>query len=420
MTSNFKSLALSYKTAPLEIREQVSLNEAAAKQLLNFLREYTAGSDVLVVSTCNRTEIYYVSQNDISKDIFRGLALIKNLPSGFEQYFVRYEGVDAVKHLFEVAIGLDAQVIGDLQISGQVKNAYQWTADENMAGPYLHRLLHTIFFCNKRVVQETSFRDGAASISYAAKELAEDVTQNLAAPVVLVVGVGEIGNDVCLNLMNSRIKNVTILNRTSEKAEKLAAKCGFRFGTLDNLAEEIANADVVISSVSGAGHLITRELLEEKKLLTHKYFIDLSIPRSIDPSVDEVAGAIVYNLDDIEEKTNEAVEKRRAAVPRVRAIIEESIAEFDEWSKEMVVSPTIQKLKNALEQIRKEELSRFVKNTKPEEAERLEEMSKSLMQKIIKYPVLHLKAACKRGDAESISEVLRDLFNLDQTEKSGK
>jgi glutamyl-tRNA reductase len=420
MTNNFKTLALSYKTAPMAIREQVSLNEAAVKQLLNFLRDYTSASDVLVVSTCNRTEIYYVSTDDLSTEIFRGLALVKNLPTGFEQYFVRYEAIEAVKHLFEVAIGLDAQVIGDLQISGQVKNAYQWTADENMAGPYLHRLLHTIFFCNKRVVQETSFRDGAASISYAAKEMIEDLTQNIANPKVLVVGVGEIGNDVCLNLVNSRIKDVTILNRTAEKAEKLAGKCGFHFSSLDNLSEEIAKADVIISSVSGSEPLITRELLREKAFLTHKYFIDLSIPRSIEPSVDELAGAIVYNLDDIEEKTNEAVEKRKASVPRVRSIISEAVSEFEDWSKEMVVSPTIQKLKNALEQIRREELARFLKSSKPEEAEKLEEMSKSLMQKILKYPVLHLKAACKRGDVESVTEVLRDLFDLDQTEKLTK
>jgi glutamyl-tRNA reductase len=421
MTSNFKSLALSYKTAPLEIREQVSLNEAAAKQLINFLRDVTTASDVLVVSTCNRTEIYYSSASDLATEIFQGLRLVKNLERGFEQYFAKYEGIEAIQHLFEVAIGLDAQVIGDLQISGQVKNAYQWTADENMAGPFLHRLLHTIFFCNKRVVQETSFRDGAASISYAAKELAEDITQGLTNPRILIVGVGEVGNDVALNLVNSRIKNVTILNRTSEKAEKLAAKCGFSFNTLDSLTEEIAKADVIISSVSGSEPLITKELLAASKFNSHKYFIDLSIPRSIEPSLEDLTGVIVYNLDDIQEKTNEAVEKRKAAVPHVRSIISSAIEEFESWSKEMVVSPTIQKLKNALEQIRKEELSRFLKNAKPEEAEKLDEMSKSLMQKILKYPVLHLKAACKRGDAESLSEMLQQLFDLDQqVEKNRK
>jgi glutamyl-tRNA reductase len=421
MTQNFKSLALTYKTAPLAVREQVSLNEAAAKQLLHFLRDFTPATDVLVVSTCNRTEIYYCSEKDLSNEIFKALAIIKQSEPDYQQYFAKYEGLDAIQHLFEVAIGLDAQVVGDLQISGQVKNAYQWTADENMAGPFLHRLLHTIFFCNKRVVQETAFRDGAASISYAAKEMADDLTSALATPKVLVVGVGEIGQDVCLNLVNTRLKNVTIVNRTSEKAEKLAQRCGFAFTGIENLKTEIAQADVIISSVSGAEPLITKSILSDIRILSHKYFIDLSMPRSIDAAIDEIPGVIVYNLDDIQEKTNEAVERRKASIPHVQDIIQQAIDEFQDWSKEMIVSPTIQKLKNSLEQIRKEELARFLKNAKPEEAEKLEEMSKSLMQKILKYPVLQLKAACKRGDAESLTEILHDLFNLEgQPHKSGK
>lgn len=417
MNENFKSLVLTYKTAPVALREQVSLNEAGVKQLLKFVQEYTTATDVLVVSTCNRTEIYYNSEKDYSTEIFQGLRLIKGLDVDFASYFQQLAGKEAVQHLFEVSIGLDAQVVGDLQISGQVKNAYQWTADENMAGPFLHRLMHTIFFANKRVVQETAFRDGAASISYAAKELAVDVTAAYREPKILVVGVGEIGQDVCLNLKESSIKNVTVLNRSIEKAEKLALKCGFTAGGLDNLAAEIQKADVIISSVSGETPLINRELLQQISIVSHKFFIDLSMPRSVEAAVEEIAGVIVYNLDDIREKTNETVERRKAAIPQVQGIIRQAIEEFEEWSKEMVVSPTIQKLKNTLEQIRKEEIARFLKNAKPEEAEKLEEMSRSLMQKILKYPVLQLKAACKRGEAESLTEVLNELFNLERVEE---
>jgi glutamyl-tRNA reductase len=287
-----------------------------------------------------------------------------------------------------------------------------------MAGPFLHRLMHTIFFANKRVVQETSFRDGAASISYAAKELAEDLTLDIKSPRVLVVGVGEIGQDFCLNLANSRLENVTVLNRTQDKAEKLAQKYNFKFGGIEELLTEIEKADVIVSSVSGTQPLITRQLLDGIKIFSHKYFIDLSMPRSIEAAIEELPGAIVYNLDDLREKTNEALEKRRASVPAVRAIINDSLTDFDDWSKEMIISPTIQKLKSTLEQIRKEEIARFLKNAKPEEAQKLEEMSRSLMQKILKYPVLQLKAACKRGDAESLSELLNSLFNVEgQSEK---
>jgi glutamyl-tRNA reductase len=414
MQNTFKALILTYKTVPLEIREKVSLHEQGVKQLFKFIREFLTATDALIISTCNRTEIYYSAEKDLSHEILRGLKLVKNSDVPFNQYFTRLSGKEAVRHLFDVAIGLDAQIVGDLQISGQVKTAYQWSADEDMAGPFLHRLMHTIFFVNKRVVQETSFRDGAASISYAAKELAEDLTQGIREPNVLVLGVGEIGQDVCLNLVDSDLKNVTILNRTSDKAEKLAAKCGFQFGGIEQLEQELKKADVVISSVSVNQPLITQELLSTTGILSHKFFIDLSVPRSVDPAVENIPGIILYNMDDLQERTTAALEKRIASIPDVQAIIGEALAEFSDWSKEMLVSPTIQKLKNALEQIRKEELTRYLKNASPREADKLEELSRSLMQKVLKYPVLQLKAACKRGEAESLSEILHDLFNLEK------
>lgn len=416
MIDNFRSLVLSYKTAPVVLREHVSLNEAGVKQLLAFIKHYTVVTEALVVSTCNRTEIYYSSDRDFSVEILKGLHLIKKVSEDLSSYFQHLSGREAVQHLFEVSIGLDAQVVGDLQISGQVKNAYQWTADEGMAGPFLHRLLHTIFFANKRVVQETAFRDGAASISYAAKEMAEDVMVAVRNPKVLVIGVGEIGRDVCLNLKESSFKEVTVLNRTVEKAEKLAQACEFNFGGLDQLITEVQRADVIISSVSGENALITQELLRNIPIVSHKFFIDLSMPRSVEATVEEIPGVIIYNLDDIQQKTSKTVERRRASIPQVHSIIEQAMVDFEDWSKEMIVSPTIQKLKNTLEQIRKEEIARFLKSAKPEEVEKLEEMSRSLMQKILKYPVLQLKAACKRGEAESLSEILHELFNLERVE----
>ncbi|MBL7858888.1 MAG: glutamyl-tRNA reductase [Cyclobacteriaceae bacterium] len=421
MTQHFKSLVLTYKTAPVAVREQVALTESSAKRLLLFLKEITPVTDALVVSTCNRTEVYYNCERDLSHEIFSGLRSIKGIEKGFEKHFMVISGQEAIQHLYEVGIGLDAQVIGDLQISGQVKNAYQWSADENMAGPFLHRLMHSIFFVNKRVVQETAFRDGAASISYAAKELVEDLTASFRNPKILVIGVGEIGQDVCLNLMGSKLNDVTIVNRTLEKAEKLAARCGFIAAGFDDLKQEIAKADVIISSISGNEPLITQTLVKDLNILSHKFFIDLSMPRSIESTVDNLDGTVVYNLDDLREKTNEALEKRKAAIPYVQSIIREAIQDFEDWSKEMVISPTIQKLKSALEQIRKEELARYLKNATSAEAEKLDEMSRSLMQKILKYPVLELKAACKRGEAETLSVMLNDLFNLEKlTEKSGK
>jgi len=417
MQENFRALILTYKRAPVAVRERVSLNEEGVKKLLAFTREYLPATDVLVVSTCNRTEVYYQAETDLSGEFLGGLKLIKGIDENLEHYFVALSKEDAIRHLFEVAIGLDAQVIGDLQVCSQVKNAYQWSADENMAGPFLHRLMHTIFFTNKRVVQETSFRDGAASLSYATTEMIQDLAAGNERAVILVLGVGEIGQDIVRNLRNTDFRQVVILNRTPEKAQKLAEEGGFLYGGLDRLYEELEHADIIVSSVSGSGPLITPDLISGSGLLSHKFFIDLSVPRSVDPSIEQIPGVVVYNLDEITEKTDETVRKRRASIPQVQDIIEEAVKEFGEWAREMIVSPTIQKLKNTLEQIRKEELARFLKNASPAEVARLEEMSRSLMQKILKYPVLHLKAACRRGDSESLSELLHDLFNLERVKE---
>jgi glutamyl-tRNA reductase len=414
MQETFKALILTSKTAPVEIREQVALNEGGVKKLLKFTKEFTQATDVLVISTCNRTEIYYSAEQDLSEELFKGLRLEKSIAPGFESHFQSLGHKEAIQHLFEVSIGLDAQVIGDLQISGQVKSAYQWSADENVAGPFLHRLMHTIFFVNKRVVQETSFRDGAATISYAAKELAETLTLGLLNPRILVLGVGEIGQDVVLNLVSAGLSNVVILNRTMAKAESLAKEANLDFGGLDQLNTQLKTADVIISSVSGQQPLVTEENLKGIEILKHKYFIDLSMPRSIDPTLESISGVEVYNLDDLRNKTNEALQKRKSSIPKVEATIGEAIDEFNDWSREMILSPTIQKIKNALEQIRKEELARFIKNADTNEAAKLDEMSRSLMQKILKYPVLQLKAACRRGEAETLSELLLDLFDLER------
>ena len=166
MENSFKSVGISFEATPIAIREQLTLSEAEVKRLLDFTRDFTNASDVLAVSTCNRTEIYYNHHDNLSEQLVKYLCLIKrvNYTDVVDFFFSITENSTAIKRLFNVSLGLEAQVIGDLQIINQVKNAYQWSADENMAGPFLHRLLHTIFFTNKRVVQETPFRDGAASV----------------------------------------------------------------------------------------------------------------------------------------------------------------------------------------------------------------------------------------------------------------
>ncbi|MFN6943538.1 MAG: glutamyl-tRNA reductase [Cytophagaceae bacterium] len=420
MWNNFKALTLSYKHAPLEVREALSLDESGCKKLMLSLREFTNTNDLLALSTCNRTEVYYSSDADNSEEIIKLICLQKGIAE-FDQYIPHFKSItdhsDAIHHLFNVAIGLESQVVGDMQITNQVKNAYQWSADVDMAGPFLHRLLHTIFFTNKKVVQETSFRDGAASVSYATAELVEELCSQIVNPKVLIIGLGEMGADVCRNLNDSSVENITICNRTLSKAEELAKTCNVNVIPFEEIWPAIKEADVIISSVSKDEPLITKDKVQAVAGFSFKYFIDISVPRSIEPSVEEIPCVLVYHIDNIKNRASEALEKRINSIPKVKEIILEAIGEFGGWSKEMEVSPTINKLKNALEQIRQDEMGRYLKQMSDDECKKVDAITKNIMQKIIKLPVLQLKAACKRGEAETLIDVLNDLFNLDQQEE---
>lgn len=417
MQNKFRAISLSYKNAPVQIREVISLDEGSIHALLVKMKDFFSMTDTLILSTCNRTEVYYSHDLDLSTEIIKLIGLEKGLTNVVEylDYFEIFnQDIDAIQHLFRVSIGLEAQVVGDLQIANQVKRAYQASADLDLAGPFLHRLMHTIFFTNKRVVQETAFRDGAASVSYAAVELIEGITSNTYQPRVLLIGVGEIGEDVAKNMVHIPDAKVTITNRTFEKAKELADELGFEVIPFERCVEAMKDADVVVSSILKSEPFITKEMVKSWDIPSYKLFVDLSVPRSIETTIEEVPGVLLYNVDNIRSKASATLEKRLAAIPAVERIIEESIQDFFNWKKEMMVSPTINKLKNALEQIRLEEMERFLKNADEQQVAIIDKITKSMMQKILKVPVVQLKAACQRDDADKMIDIISDLFDLEK------
>jgi glutamyl-tRNA reductase len=417
MQFKFSAISLSHKTAPVQIRELIALDDQSIHSILIKLKEFFSLQDALILSTCNRTEVYYSHELDLSSEIIKLIGLEKGIPevTDYLEYFELYKNdQDSVSHLFRVAVGLEAQVVGDIQIANQVKRAYQTSVDLDMAGPFLHRLMHTVFFTNKRVVQETAFRDGAASLSYATIELMESLTSNTYQPRILLIGLGEIGEDVAKNMVYLPDAKVKISNRTQEKAEIIAAELGFEVVPFDHLDQAMDEADVIVSSIHRNDPFITKELISRFKIQSYKLLIDLSVPRSIETTVEEVPGVILYNVDNIRSKASEALDKRLASIPDVEKLISESIDEFYNWKKEMMVSPTINKLKQSLEQIRLEEMSRFLKNASEDEVAIIDKITKSMMQKILKVPVIQLKNACKRDEAEEMIEIISDLFDLDK------
>ena len=418
MQTKFRVVSLSHKSAPVHIRELISLDELAIERLLLKLKEFFSITDALVLSTCNRTEVYYSHELDLSSELIKLIGIERGLSDAISylDYFqVLNNEQEAVTHLFRVSMGLEAQVIGDIQISNQVKRAYQTAADLALAGPFLHRLMHTIFFTNKRVVQETGFRDGAASLSYATIELIESLTQNIFQPRILLIGVGEIGEDVAKNMVHLPTAQVKIANRTLAKAEEIGIPLGFEVIAFESCLTAIEEADVVVCSVRMPEPLLTKQLIKAINIPSYKVLIDLSVPRSIETSVEELPGVVLYNVDNIQSKATAALQNRLESIPSVEAILEESIGEFGAWQKEMIVSPTIQKLKQALEQIRQEEMSRYLKNADEKEYLLIDKVTKSMMQKILKAPVVQLRAACQRDEAAEMIELITDLFDLEKS-----
>ncbi|NQZ75406.1 MAG: NAD(P)-binding domain-containing protein, partial [Ekhidna sp.] len=246
----FKAIGLSYRNAPIHIRERVAFSDAESTDFLLKAQEVFGLEEALLVSTCNRTECYFTSANDVTEEMVKLIASIKNIPSDdLLTYMFNYDSVDASDRLFRVSLGLDSQVLGDIQISNQVKRAYQQSADLNLAGPHLHRLMHTIFFANKRVVQETRLQDGTASVASVAVDLVGGFIANIESPRIALIGLGEIGQNVLENLDTTEAE-ITLVNRTKSKADKLAKEQNVLVEDFDNLDQVISDNDVVISAIT--------------------------------------------------------------------------------------------------------------------------------------------------------------------------
>jgi glutamyl-tRNA reductase len=421
MHKDFKALSVSYKKAQLHVREQVALSEAECRNLLSFSKEVLGLSELLLVSTCNRTEFYYSSQQNFDTELIKLLASVKGLKSNeISHYFERISNPNqAILHLFNVSIGLESQVVGDLQIINQIKRAYQLSAECEMAGPFLHRLLHTIFYTNKRVVQETSFKDGAASVSYAAYETLLDAASEIRDPKILLLGTGEIGIEIAKHLVSNSFKNVCMVNRTFEKAQALAQDFGFSCAPLEDLWKQAAESNVIVSSVSAEKPILTFSRLKQITIPYSLTVLDLSVPRSAEPEIENIPGVFLYNIDQINDRTQSAVNERLRSIPQVVRIVEEMYSEFMAWSEETSFSPIIQKMKEALEKIRIRKVSKHIKQLSEGELQKVEDITKEIMEELLSRHVKELKSACQRGNAEQMADIFSHLFDIEnnRTEK---
>ncbi|MEX2641294.1 MAG: glutamyl-tRNA reductase [Balneolales bacterium] len=411
-TNDFIAIGINHWKASVPVREKFSLTTEGKRPFLADAR--TSGlKDVIILSTCNRTEILARCE---SEEMLIDL-LVKHTGGSRREFtdsgFV-IKGEAAIRQFFRVSTGLDAQILGDLQIIRQVKEAYELALEMNMVDSLLHRLMQFVFRAHKRSRSETDLANGAATTAYAAVKFARQRLGSLAGKNIVLIGTGKIGKITCKNLLSLGAKEVTLINRNRESAESLGEQYDLPSAGFADISKHIAGADLVIVATGAETPVITKEHVAGLSGSRKKIMLDLSVPRNIDPEVDGLSNIELVNMDMLKDTTDEAYKKRKDNVPLVEAIIEEELTHYKKWLAEQKVVPTIRALNDKVEQIRLTEIARFQKRFDGEDITEIEQLTRRIINKIVAGPIDHLK---DNHETTDLSEVINSIFKLNHNGK---
>lgn len=404
---HFYTIGLSYKKADAEIRGHFSLNDEAKKNLLQQAKE--EGIDGLIVtSTCNRTEIYGFAQHP-----FQLIKLLCEHTHGtveeFEKVAYVYKNKEAISHMFRVGTGLDSQILGDFEIISQLKVAFVQSREAGVANAFFERLINAVIQASKRIKNETQISSGATSVSFASVQFILKNFENPADKNILLFGTGKIGRNTCENLVkHTKNDQITLINRTKNKAEKIAGKFDLTVKDYADLQAEIRQADILIVATGAQNPTITKELIYNKKDLL---ILDLSIPKNVANDVEELPGVTLIHLDHLSQMTDETLERRKESIPQAKAIISEIEAEFIQWLETRKFAPTIKALKKKLKAMKDAEIDFQRRKITDFNDKQAEIISDRIIQKIMNQFANHLKGDSNTTD-ESL-ELIQKLFQLE-------
>jgi glutamyl-tRNA reductase len=415
-------VGLSHKTAPVEIREKLTFPANRQEDALALLCSSSAVNEAVIVSTCNRTEIYAVTATDVD-----GPAAIIDFMCDYHDLdrheLVRYlylsEGEAVVRHLFRVVASLDSMVLGEAQILGQVKEAYEASFDNGASQRIFNKLFRQSFEVGKRVRTETDIGENAVSISYAAVELAKRVFDTLEGRSILVVGAGKMSELTAKHLVSNGVREVLVANRTYERAVELAEKFEGEPIPYEELFERMAGVDVVISSTAAPGYVITKsEVAAARKGRRGNplFLIDIALPRDIEPAVNDLPDVYLYDIDDLNGVVSSNLEERMREAERAEVIIAEEMAAFERWAESMEVVPTVAAIRAKAEQTRTEELEKAIKRLgglSEKELATVEALTASIVNKMLHGPTARLKQVAGEKDGYEYVEAARFLYGLD-------
>jgi glutamyl-tRNA reductase len=409
---------MSHRSAPIEVREQVAFAPCAARSFLRHLKDEGSVAEAVLLSTCNRTELYAVIEEEGARGrLFEALAAEKGVGDYIlERHSYWLTDDEAVRHLYRVASSLDSMVVGEGQILGQVREAYRAATEELCTGPILNRLFHTSLRVGKSVRSETGLGDSSLSVPRVAVKLAEEVFGTLEGRRALVLGAGEMSGLVVKHLKSSGVREIRIANRTAGRAAALAERVGGVEVSFDSLAEELPGVDVVVSS-TGSGEWVVGSELAAGALDRREdplFFIDIAVPRDVDPVVQNLYRAYVYDVDDLQAVVDRNSDDRTAAAAAGEAMIGPAVLEYMSWLSTLHVVPLIKELRDGAERIRRHEVARALKGLglSPEEAGAVEKMSHALVNKLLHGPIQELKALAEVGAPLESAEVRRHILAL--------
>jgi glutamyl-tRNA reductase len=415
----------SHRTAPVELRERLDFSSRGLDDALRALSRRRSTSEAVVVSTCNRAEVYVACEDPpvTCEDLLTFFSEFHQLPaSEIRPHFYSHVDRDAARHLFRVSSGLDSLVVGEPQILGQIKEAYQVAATADSAGPLLNKLFHWAFGVGKRVRSETALAEGAVSVSFAAVSLAKKIFGNLSGRRVLVVGAGEMGRLTALHLKTHGVASVVITSRTLAHAQELADAVGGTVAAWDYLAQSLLDADIVITVTGSPTPILSKAQVGAAMPASRTrplFIIDIAVPRDVDPKAGEIEQVFLYNIDDLQAIVRENLERRGAEIGRAEQIVEEEVQKFASWQRSRDAVPTIVALRQRFEQVRKAELVRLepkLSGLPPEARARVDEITRLLVEKLLLHPTEQLKNA---GDPHlsQYSDALNRLFGLDEKDR---
>jgi glutamyl-tRNA reductase len=424
---NIIVVGLNHNKASVEVREKFAFDSEKLTNALRELKESRISLENVILSTCNRVEMY-ASVKNIDADVEKMIQFLSDFHNvsrqALDDSLVIYHGPEAVRHIFRVASGLDSVALGETQIHGEIKDAYYIAMDHKSTGTILNKLMKKTFSVAKRTRTETGISKGAVNISSAAVDLAKKIFEDLSRETFMLMGAGEMAELAAQHLIGNGVKDVMITNRTLERAAELAEEYNGKVVPFESFPDELLHSDIVICSTGAPDYILRKDQLHtimKARKQKPMFIFDISVPRNIDPEINDLDNVYLYDVDDLKDVADANAEERNREADKAEKIVEEEVRSFIKWQKSLVATPTIVAIREKAEAIRADELDKMLRKLGPVEEstiKAIEQLTNSIMNKLIHPPTAALKS--EQDDRDIMVDMAKRLFKIETEENNGK